>query len=64
MKKTKKGFLWVLWGIITTVAILHLLRAILNWALIVEIYPIPVWLSYAAFLILGFLSYKLFRFLK
>ena len=64
MINKKRGFLWALWVIITIVAILHIIRAVLNWSLIVEIYPIPIWLSYLAFLILGFLSYKLFCFLK
>ncbi len=64
MDKSKGGFLWVLWIIITLVSLLHLLRAVLDWDLFVEMYRIPIWLSYVAFLVLGFLSYKLFMFLK
>ena len=64
MNKREVWPLWTLWIIITTVAILHLLRAVSGWSLVVENFEIPVWFSYLAFLIIGFLSYKLFMFLK
>tara|TARA_B100000315_G_C14208666_1_gene420999 strand:- start:175 stop:369 length:195 start_codon:yes stop_codon:yes gene_type:complete len=62
----KKGeeYLWTLWGIITIVAILHLVRAISGWTVVVESFVIPVWFSYLTFIIIGVLSYKLFKHLK
>jgi|TARA_B100001971_G_C18204666_1_gene546801 hypothetical protein len=62
----KKGieYLWTLWAVITIVAVLHLIRAVLGWSLVVENFIIPVWFSYIVFVIIGFLSYKLFTYLK
>ena len=57
-------FLRALWIIITTVATLHLVRAVMGWSLAVESFEIPIWLSYVAFLVLGYLSYRLFMFLR
>jgi len=64
MGKTKSGFLWLLWAIITVVAVLHLLRALFGWTLLVDMYSIPVWVSYLAFVVLGYLSFMLFKFLR
>lgn len=62
----KKGheFLWGVLILIVVVAVLHLIRAVMGWSLTVESFEIPVWLSYVAFLVLGFLSYKLYIHLK
>jgi hypothetical protein len=64
MKKTKAGFLWLLWAIVTIVAVLHLLRALFGLTLLVDMYSISVWVSYLAFVVLGYLSYRLFKFLR
>ena len=53
-----------LWVIITTLAILHLIRATMWWFMNVEGFGIPIWLSYVSFLVLGYLSYKLFMSLR
>jgi hypothetical protein len=63
MKKGSEA-LWVLLTIIVLVSILHLVRAFMGWIFIIEGFVIPVWLSYVAFIVLGFLSYKLFKHLK
>jgi|TARA_Y100000310_G_scaffold342045_2_gene443497 hypothetical protein len=54
----------VLLAIIVLVSILHLVRAFMGWTFIIEGFVIPIWLSYLAFIVLGFLSYKLFTHLK
>jgi hypothetical protein len=58
------GFLWTLWAVITIVAVLHLIRAVMEWSVIIESFVIPIWFSYIVFVIIGFLSYKLFIYLK
>jgi len=60
----KKRSLGVLLIVITVVAILHLIRAIFGWSLIVGGFDMPIWLSYVAFLVLGYLGYDLFKSLK
>ncbi len=41
-------------------SLLHLVRVLAGWSLIVENFMIPAWFSVLAFLIAGVLSYKLF----
>ena len=43
------------------VGLLHLLRAVSSWSLLVDNYGIPVWLSWTAFVVLAYLSYSGFR---
>ncbi|MBU0958597.1 MAG: hypothetical protein KKB31_01500 [Nanoarchaeota archaeon] len=64
MIKRGRGFLWFLWTIVTLIGIMHLTRAIFNMKLTVSTESIPIWASYIIFAILGFLSYKLFIFLR
>ena len=45
-------------GIFTVVAILHLLRFLLDWNLIIESYSFPNWGSLIAAIILGFLAFN------
>jgi len=63
MKKDLR-FLWVLEVLITILAILHLGRAVMGGPLIVGGFEVPIWLSYVAFLVWGYLSYRLFIFLR
>ncbi len=44
--------------------ILHLLRALSSWSLIIESFSIPVWFSYLVAIILLVLSYNSFKLYK
>ena len=40
------------------IALVHLLRAILGWPVMVGSMMVPVWASWVAFLVAGYLSYQ------
>lgn len=61
---TKKGFLWSLWIIISIVGLSHLYRALTNLPMSVGSWIVPIWVSYLAFVVLAYLSYRLYKFLK
>lgn len=62
--KKDTGFLWWVWVVITLAGLLHLTRAVMSWNLNVGLWQVPVWFSYLVFVILAYLSYRLFMFLK
>ena len=43
------------------VGLVHLLRVLLGWNLVLGSYNIPSWLSLVAFVVLAFLSYNAFK---
>lgn len=57
--KKKEDYKIVLWSIITLIGVLHLLIAVFRWDLVVESFSVPIWFSVVAFVVLGWLSYKL-----
>ena len=46
------------------VALLHLTRVLAGWSLAIDDFVVPKWLSIIAFLVLGWLSYDLFKITK
>ena len=42
------------------VALLHLLRSILNWPASIANWNVPVWLSYIAVVVAGYLSWHMY----
>ncbi len=50
--------------IFTIIAILHLLRLIFHWNALIANRPVPVWLSWVAFAIAGYLGWQGFRLRK
>jgi len=59
-----KTFLLITSLFFLLIGVLHLLRILLNWDLIIGNYSLPVWMSVVAFFALFFLSFVAFRYRK
>lgn len=46
------------------IALIHLLRVVLNWEFVIGNYPIPNWMSIVAILATTFFSFKAFKYRK
>ncbi|MEK7558537.1 MAG: hypothetical protein AAB507_01795 [Patescibacteria group bacterium] len=46
--------------VFSAVAVLHLLRVVLSWDAAIGGWDVPIWLSYLAVLVAGFLAYSAF----
>jgi len=44
------------------VGALHLLRVLKEWTFTINSYPIPLWVSWAAFLLTGFMAWQAYKF--
>ena len=53
-----KTYLKTVGSVFLVIAVLHLLRAIYGWEAVINGYTLPMWLSWAAVLLAGFLAYK------
>ncbi|MEX0932485.1 MAG: hypothetical protein WDZ77_00065 [Candidatus Pacearchaeota archaeon] len=62
--KGDKCYLWIFVAITSIVAVLHLVRAILGWSVTIHNFAVPVWFSYVVFVVIGFLSYKLYNHIR
>ena len=60
----RKSFFITVGMIFALIGILHVVRGILAWTLVVERFVIPVWFSFVAGLLILFLSYWAFKFSK
>jgi len=60
----KKQFLTLAAVIFGIVALLHLLRSIFSWSLVVENFSVPLYFSYIAVIILGYLSWQMYNLSK
>ena len=58
---TRKLYLRFAGTIFGAVAILHVLRLLLGWSLVIGGYTFPVWPSYIGPFVAGFLAYEGFR---
>lgn len=58
----QKTYLLTVTTIFSIIAVLHILRLILGWPAVIGEWEIPVWLSWVAFIIAGFLAYEGFTF--
>ena len=57
---TQKTFRKVAGLVFTLVAVLHLLRLVLRWDVVIDTWVAPMWVSWIAFAIAGFLAYSAF----
>ena len=60
----QKNYLLVTAVIFLIIAVLHLLRIVLGWHAEIGGWTVPMWLSWIAVLVAGFLSYSGFKFSK
>ena len=44
--------------IFTVIAVIHLMRALMGWPIVFNGHVIPYWVSWAGFLIAGYLAYS------
>jgi len=56
----QKNFLYLVSGIFGLIFILHILRLFLEWEVVFNGWLAPMWLSWVALIISGFLTYKAF----
>ena len=61
---THKHYMMVSKVIFTVVAIMHLLRALFGWTVVFNGHVVPIWYSWVAFLVAGYLAYSAERFSK
>ncbi len=54
----QKIFLKVASVIFGIVAIVHLLRVASSWSLVIENFAVPMWVSYLAVILIGYMSYQ------
>jgi len=60
----EKSFFLISGIIFGLVGIIHLLRSLYSWGLIVENVEIPVWISYISVGVLGYMAFWAFRLRK
>ena len=60
----QKTYLQVTGLFLTVAAIVHLLRAVLGWEASVAGWMVPVWLSWIAVVIAGYLAYCAYKLMK
>jgi len=53
----KKQYLTVAGAIFVAVALAHLVRAVMDWPIVIAGWIVPIWLSWLAFVIAGALGY-------
>ncbi len=59
---THKNYYIILGCVLGIVSLAHLVRAVFGISLIVGGWSVPIWLSWLAFVVAGYLSYTSFRF--
>jgi len=57
----QRTFNSIVGSVLSVVAVLHLLRAVYSWEAVIGGWMVPVWVSYVAVLVAGFLAYSAFR---
>ena len=60
----QKTFSTVVGVIFAVIAVLHLLRAVLGWNAVVGSFTVPMWFSWIALVMAGFLAYSAFKLAK
>lgn len=61
---SKQTYYYVVAGVFLIVAVTHLVRALNGWEMILGGIVIPVWVSWAAALLVGYLAYRGYSFGK
>jgi hypothetical protein len=54
---TEKTFAAIVAVIFALVALLHLLRLVLGWSIVIDAWTVPMWLSWIGLVVAGGLSY-------
>ena len=54
---SEKTFAAIAAAIFGLVALLHLLRLIMGWSIVIEAWTVPMWFSWIGFVVAGALSY-------
>ena len=54
---TEKTFVTVATVIFALVAVLHLLRLVIGWSIIIDTWTVPMWVSWVGLVVAGGLSY-------
>ena len=60
----QKSYCAVTGMIFLVIAILHLLRIIFGWSPVLEGWPVPMWLSWVALVVAGWLGYEGLRLVR
>ena len=60
----QKTFLKTAGIIFLIVGLLHLTRAVLSWEMLINNFPIPIWVSYAAAILIGYMGFQGFKLAK
>lgn len=60
----QKTFFQVSGLIFTTVAVLHLMRLLLGWEVVMGNYVIPMWASYLALPLAAYLAYSAYKLMR
>ncbi len=60
----RKTFSLVTGAIFSVVAVLHLLRAVLGWNVVIGTFSVPMWMSWIVVVMAGFMAYTAFRLSK
>lgn len=58
---TRKLYLRIAGAIFGVIAILHVLRLLLGWSVVIGGYTFPMWFSWVGPFVAGFLAYEGFR---
>jgi hypothetical protein len=61
---SRRSYALVTGVIFLVIAILHLLRVIFGWAAIIGGWIMPIWVSWVALVVAGYLAYEGFRMRK
>ena len=54
---TEKTFVTIGTVIFALVALLHLLRLVMGWSVVIDAWTVPMWVSWVALVVAGALSY-------
>ena len=60
----KKTFFITVGIVFLVVAILHFKRSVFGWTFVLNDWDVPMWVSWVAAVVAGFLSYHAFKFWK
>jgi hypothetical protein len=61
---SEKTFAAIAAAIFGLVALLHLLRLVMGWSIVIEAWTVPMWLSWVGLVVAGALSYFGARFAR
>jgi hypothetical protein len=59
---SRKTFSWLAGAIFALVALLHLLRIYMGWAVTIDSWSVPTWVSWVGVIVAGGLSYAGLKF--